>query len=44
MTKGDPTVAAFGDDRRAMTDAIKRVFEEGGYLNCSHQATIDRAD
>lgn len=42
ITKHDPMVAVFADDRRAMTDAVKRVFEDGQYLTCTHQSYIDQ--
>jgi hypothetical protein len=42
ITRQDPVVAVFGGDRRAMTDAVKRVFDDAQYLTCTHQSYIDQ--
>lgn len=40
ITRGDPRVAVFGDDRRAMTEAVKRAFDTT-LTTCSHQTQLD---
>jgi hypothetical protein len=44
ITQDDPSVAVFGGDRRAMTDAIKFVIGEHSMAECWHRAVLAKND